>query len=170
MNTVLLIVQIVAFVVFCFSGYKFVRLTNKERALASHIREERWALHLHTNEVLQRVSANLEDLSIVVGQRAKVMASREFPYLTLPNEATNAPVQQISHERARQLIRDNAHGLLPPKEANELADHLLTCDGCFHFAGEIARSARHGTEPAPSSGVIPEETESHSSPTREGGK
>lgn len=53
-----------------------------------------------------------------------------------------APVRDIDHERARQLILDQAHRLLPPDEANALADHLLTCDRCFRFAQDVAHQER----------------------------
>lgn len=54
----------------------------------------------------------------------------------LPSEAT------LDHERAQQLIIEQAQTLLPPNIANALADHLLTCDRCFRFAQDIAHQER----------------------------
>lgn len=54
----------------------------------------------------------------------------------LPSEAT------LDHERAQQLIIEQAQTLLPPNVANALADHLLTCDRCFRFAQDVAHQER----------------------------
>jgi hypothetical protein len=48
----------------------------------------------------------------------------------------------IDHERARRLIREQTHRLLPPADANALADHLLTCDACYKFAQDLAAKER----------------------------
>lgn len=49
---------------------------------------------------------------------------------------------ELDHERAQQLIVEQAHTLLPPSVANALADHLLTCDRCFRFAQDVAHQER----------------------------
>ena len=54
----------------------------------------------------------------------------------VPFEAT------LSHERAQQLIIEQAQTLLPPTVADALADHLLTCDRCFRFAQDVAHQER----------------------------
>jgi hypothetical protein len=54
----------------------------------------------------------------------------------LPSETT------LTHERAQQLIVEQAQSLLPPTVANALADHLLTCDRCFRFAQDVAHQER----------------------------
>jgi hypothetical protein len=51
----------------------------------------------------------------------------------------------VTHERARQLILEQAHRLLPPAEANALADHLLICDPCYRFAQDAAARERRRT-------------------------
>lgn len=48
----------------------------------------------------------------------------------------------LDHERAQQLIMEQAQALLPPNVANALADHLLTCDRCFRFAQDMAHQER----------------------------
>ena len=48
----------------------------------------------------------------------------------------------LDHERAQQLIMEQAQTLLPPNVANALADHLLTCDRCFRFAQDVAHQER----------------------------
>lgn len=48
----------------------------------------------------------------------------------------------IDHERARRLIREQTQRLLPPADANALADHLLTCDACYKFAQDLAAKER----------------------------
>lgn len=53
-----------------------------------------------------------------------------------PSETT------LDHERAQQLILEQARTLLPPNVANALADHLLTCDRCFRFAQDVAHQER----------------------------
>lgn len=53
-----------------------------------------------------------------------------------PSEST------LDHERAQQLIIEQARTLLPPSVANALADHLLTCDRCFRFAQDVAHQER----------------------------
>lgn len=49
---------------------------------------------------------------------------------------------EIDHERARRLIREQNQRLLPPADANALADHLLTCDSCYKYAQDIAAQER----------------------------
>ncbi len=51
-------------------------------------------------------------------------------------------VTSIGHDRARELILDQARRLLPPSEANALADHLVECDRCFRFAQDVAELER----------------------------
>lgn len=51
----------------------------------------------------------------------------------------------IDHERARQLLLQQTRELLPPSEANALADHLLECDSCFRYAQEVADRERKRT-------------------------
>lgn len=48
----------------------------------------------------------------------------------------------ISHDRARELILEQSRRLLPPSEANALADHLVECDRCFRFAQDVAELER----------------------------
>lgn len=48
----------------------------------------------------------------------------------------------IGHARARALILEQTQHLLPPAEANALADHLLACDRCFRFAQDVAHQER----------------------------
>jgi hypothetical protein len=48
----------------------------------------------------------------------------------------------ISHERARQLILEQTERLLPPADANALADHLFICDPCYRFAQDVAARER----------------------------
>jgi hypothetical protein len=48
----------------------------------------------------------------------------------------------ISHERARQLILEQTERLLPPADANALADHLFSCDPCYRFAQDVADRER----------------------------
>ncbi len=60
-------------------------------------------------------------------------------------EAGDEPLSNgdgVTHERARQLILEQAHRLLPPAEANALADHLLVCDPCYRFAQDAAARER----------------------------
>lgn len=66
----------------------------------------------------------------------------DFDLLHDEESGATQPAQEIDHERARQLILDQSHRLLPPDEANALADHLLTCDKCFRFAQDIAHQER----------------------------
>ncbi len=49
---------------------------------------------------------------------------------------------QIAHARARHLIVEQANRLLPPADANALADHLLVCDPCYRFAQDEAAKER----------------------------
>lgn len=49
---------------------------------------------------------------------------------------------EIDHERARRLIREQTQRLLPPADANALADHLLTCDSCYRYAQDEAARER----------------------------
>ena len=60
----------------------------------------------------------------------------------LPDEEVEAPAAEIDHALARQLILDQSQRLLPPDEANALADHLLVCDKCFRFAQDVAHQER----------------------------
>ena len=48
----------------------------------------------------------------------------------------------IGHDRARELILEQSRRLLPPSEANALADHLVACDRCFRFAQDVAELER----------------------------
>jgi hypothetical protein len=48
----------------------------------------------------------------------------------------------IDHERARELIQEQTRRLLPPQEANALADHLLVCDRCYRYAQDVAHQER----------------------------
>jgi len=50
---------------------------------------------------------------------------------------------ELSHERARELIVAQTTRLLPPAEANALADHLLICDDCYRFAQDVAAQRRN---------------------------
>ncbi len=50
---------------------------------------------------------------------------------------------ELTHERARELIVVQTTGLLPPADANALADHLLTCDDCYRFAQDVAAQRRN---------------------------
>jgi hypothetical protein len=52
------------------------------------------------------------------------------------------PASTIDHERARELIQEQTRRLLPPQEANALADHLLICDRCFRYAQDVAHQER----------------------------
>jgi hypothetical protein len=52
------------------------------------------------------------------------------------------PASTIDHERARELIQEQTRRLLPPQEANALADHLLVCDRCFRYAQDVAHQER----------------------------
>lgn len=52
-------------------------------------------------------------------------------------------VGELTHERARDLITAQTVGLLPPAEANALADHLLICDACYRFAQDVAAQRRN---------------------------
>jgi hypothetical protein len=48
----------------------------------------------------------------------------------------------IDHDRARELIQEQTRRLLPPQEANALADHLLVCDRCYRYAQDVAHQER----------------------------
>ncbi|HUY76638.1 MAG TPA: hypothetical protein VMV29_07685 [Ktedonobacterales bacterium] len=52
-------------------------------------------------------------------------------------------VGDLTHERARELIVAQTTQLLPPAEANALADHLLICDACYRFAQDVAAQRRN---------------------------
>ena len=54
-------------------------------------------------------------------------------------------IQDMTHERARDLIQRQQDTLLPPSEANALANHLLDCDACYRFAQDLA-AQRHATK------------------------
>gem|GEM_PF-3900144 len=58
------------------------------------------------------------------------------------NDDTREMPRVLSHEHARELIREQTHTLLPPDEANALADHLVECDSCFKYAQDIAHEER----------------------------
>jgi hypothetical protein len=64
----------------------------------------------------------------------------------------------IDHERARELIQEQTRRLLPPQEANALADHLLVCDRCFRYAQDVAHQERQSGKHSAVSrgGQIPE--------------
>jgi hypothetical protein len=57
-------------------------------------------------------------------------------------EQRDVPASTIDHERARELIQEQTRRLLPPQEANALADHLLVCDRCFRYAQDVAHQER----------------------------
>jgi hypothetical protein len=59
-----------------------------------------------------------------------------------PNDEPAPNGGGVTHERARQLILEQAHRLLPPAEANALADHLVVCDPCYRFAQDAAAKER----------------------------
>ncbi|GEM_PF-2225829 len=62
---------------------------------------------------------------------------------SMPEPAqSELPAATISHSRARELIQEQTRRLLPPQEANALADHLLVCDRCFRYAQDIAHQER----------------------------
>jgi hypothetical protein len=67
------------------------------------------------------------------------------------------PAAAIGHDRARELINEQTRRLLPPQEANALADHLLVCDRCFRYAQDVAHQERQSGKHS----AIPRE-ESHS--------
>ena len=58
-----------------------------------------------------------------------------------------SPGEELTHERARELLLRQSGELLPAAEANALADHLLTCDECYRFAQDVA--ARQHRQPTP---------------------
>lgn len=58
------------------------------------------------------------------------------------NAQPELPASAIDHERARELIQEQTRRLLPPQEANALADHLLVCDRCFRYAQDVAHQER----------------------------
>ena len=58
------------------------------------------------------------------------------------NAQREVPASTIDHERARELIQEQTRRLLPPQEANALADHLLVCDRCFRYAQDVAHQER----------------------------
>ena len=61
----------------------------------------------------------------------------------------SSPTPAIDHDLARRLILEQTEHLLPPVEANALADHLLECDRCFRFAQDVAHHERQsGKHPA----------------------
>lgn len=89
------------------------------------------------------------------GKSADALMERD-PYgrklVTLGVEGEDIPEQdnsdgldesgEIDHERARRLIREQTQRLLPPADANALADHLLVCDSCYKFAQDEAARER----------------------------
>jgi hypothetical protein len=58
------------------------------------------------------------------------------------NAQRELPSSAIDHERAHELIQEQTRRLLPPQEANALADHLLVCDRCFRYAQDVAHQER----------------------------
>lgn len=76
------------------------------------------------------------------GGKPRDEQERDFDLLRDEEDGEAQLAREISHERARQLILDQSQRLLPPDEANALADHLLTCDKCFRFAQDIAHQER----------------------------
>lgn len=58
------------------------------------------------------------------------------------DDAPPDAITGIGHDRARELILEQARRLLPPSEANALADHLVECDRCFRFAQDVAELER----------------------------
>jgi hypothetical protein len=59
-----------------------------------------------------------------------------------PQPTPEAPGDPIDHTRAQQLILEQTQRLLPPADANALADHLLACDRCYRFAQDVASRER----------------------------
>ncbi|MEO7002254.1 MAG: hypothetical protein ABI068_10525, partial [Ktedonobacterales bacterium] len=52
----------------------------------------------------------------------------------------------LTHERAHSLLLKQRETLLPPADANALAEHLLDCDSCYRYAQDVAaqqHSMRH---------------------------
>ncbi len=66
------------------------------------------------------------------------LALGEDTFTDVPDEPNHA----IDHERARALILEQTRRLLPPPDANALADHLIACDRCFRFAQDVAAQER----------------------------
>ena len=62
------------------------------------------------------------------------------------NAQRELPSSTIDHERARELIQEQTRRLLPPQEANALADHLLVCDRCFRYAQDVAHQERQSSK------------------------
>jgi hypothetical protein len=62
------------------------------------------------------------------------------------NAQPELPASTIDHERARELIQEQTRRLLPPQEANALADHLLVCDRCFRYAQDVAHQERQSSK------------------------
>jgi hypothetical protein len=58
------------------------------------------------------------------------------------DDAPPDALTHIGHDRARELILEQTRRLLPPSEANALADHLVECDRCFRFAQDVAELER----------------------------
>ncbi len=74
---------------------------------------------------------------------------------TQEENPSQIPAGSISHERAHELVDEQTHRLLPPQDANALADHLLVCDRCFRYAQDVAhqerQSGKHSAIPHDSS-------------------
>ncbi|MGO8946614.1 MAG: hypothetical protein ACLQUY_02900 [Ktedonobacterales bacterium] len=60
--------------------------------------------------------------------------------------ASQIPASAIDHDRAYELIDEQTRRLLPPHEANALADHLLVCDRCFRYAQDVAHQERQSSK------------------------
>src|SRR5215469_894512 len=93
--------------------------------------------------------------SFEVNPRSETGSTEERP--TREETPSQFPATAIDHDRARELINEQTRRLLPPQEANALADHLLICDRCFRYAQDIAHQERQSGKHS----AIPRE-ESHS--------
>lgn len=83
---------------------------------------------------------------LIARESPKHMAFERHAEPAKPHEGngeteTTGPLA-IDHARARALILEQTQHLLPPAEANALADHLLACDRCFRFAQDVAHQER----------------------------
>lgn len=82
---------------------------------------------------------------LVARESARHMGFERHTEPTGPIESDGEPETgplAIDHVRARALILEQTQHLLPPAEANALADHLLACDRCFRFAQDVAHQER----------------------------
>src|SRR5215472_5411508 len=72
--------------------------------------------------------------------QSETLSTKERP--TREETPSQFPATAIDHDRAHELINEQTRRLLPPQEANALADHLLVCDRCFRYAQDIAHQER----------------------------